>query len=334
MKKLTILSLLFVFSYSLYGQSPKDKGLNAITERVAQAQIEFLAHDELQGREAGFHGARIAREYLKSRLKEMDIQPFFEDGYTQHFQGYRVHFQSKGRWQVHPDSIELIKQDTHLCRDHYNVLGCIPGERTDEYVIIGGHYDHLGIHEDTAGDDKIYNGADDNASGVSAVLQIAKAFLESGKKPYRTLVFAFWDAEETSIIGSQYFMQEFKDPSQIKAYINFDMIGCNHPRKDPNHMMLFYSDSHPEFEQWLNRDIKAYKLDLDPRFRASDKLFGGSDHGWFARKGVPVMYYHSDAYTNYHRPGDEVQHLNWSKIVDITKAAYLATWELVNDKKL
>ncbi|MCZ4279107.1 M28 family peptidase, partial [Rhodococcus yunnanensis] len=76
-----------------------------------------------------------------------------------------------------------------------NVLGMIPGKRTDEYVIVGAHFDHLGIDMALHGD-RIYNGADDNASGVSAVLQIARAFLESCQQPERTVIFAFWDGEE------------------------------------------------------------------------------------------------------------------------------------------
>lgn len=97
-----------------------------------------------------------------------------------------------------------------------NVLGMIPGERTNEYVVVGAHFDHLGIDETLAGD-KIYNGADDNASGVSAVMQIARAFQASGKKPLRNVIIAFWDGEEKGLLGSKYFMQHCDFVKDIKG---------------------------------------------------------------------------------------------------------------------
>ena len=107
-----------------------------------------------------------------------------------------------------------------------NVLAYIPGKRSDEYVIVGAHFDHLGVDE-TLADDKIYNGADDNASGVSAVLQIARAFALSGEKPLRNVIFAFWDGEEKGLLGSKHFVQHCPFLKQIKGYLNFDMIGRN-----------------------------------------------------------------------------------------------------------
>ena len=105
-----------------------------------------------------------------------------------------------------------------------NVLAVLPGKKTDEYVVVGAHLDHEGVYNDVAGD-KIYNGADDNASGVAAVLQIMKAFVASGVQPERTVVFAFWDGEEFGLLGSQYFTDHFAEMSKVKGYLNFDMVG-------------------------------------------------------------------------------------------------------------
>ena len=91
-----------------------------------------------------------------------------------------------------------------------NVLGMIEGKNPDEIVIVGAHYDHLGTDLFLAGD-RIYNGADDNASGVSAVLQIARAFLATGKQPERTVIFAFWDGEEKGLLGSRAFVDRFPE---------------------------------------------------------------------------------------------------------------------------
>ncbi len=183
------------FALSLHAQSPQEKGLQGISRTSAEAIVSFLADDELQGREAGMHGSRIAARYLASCLKEAGIAPLEKDSYYQPFEAYNKERQQRGRWQVHPDSIAILKRGVHRSLQMNNVLGTIPGERPDEYVIVGAHFDHLGTDE-TLTNDRIYNGADDNASGVSAVLQIARAFLTTGQKPLRTVIFAFWDGEE------------------------------------------------------------------------------------------------------------------------------------------
>ena len=127
---------------------------------------------------------------------------------------------------MHPDSIARLKQGTHRVLRMANVLGVIPGQRTDEYVIVGAHFDHLGTDE-TLANDAIYNGADDNASGVSAVLQIARAFQASGQKPLRNVIIAFWDGEEKGLLGSKHFVQSCDFIGKVKGYLNFDMIGRN-----------------------------------------------------------------------------------------------------------
>ena len=160
---------------------------------------------------------------------------------------------------MHPDSIAILKQGVHRILQMSNVLGTIPGERPDEYVIVGAHFDHLGVDE-TLANDRIYNGADDNASGVSAVLQIARAFLATGQKPLRTVIFAFWDGEEKGLLGSKYFVQSCPFISQVKGYLNFDMIGRNNKPEQPQHVVYFYTAAHPVFGDWLKQDIARYML--------------------------------------------------------------------------
>ena len=160
------------FALSLHAQSPQEKGLQSISRTSAEAIVGFLADDELQGREAGMHGSRLAARYLASCLKEAGIAPLEKDNYYQPFEAYNKERQQRGRWQVHPDSIAILEQGVHRILQMSNVLGTIPGERPDEYVIVGAHFDHLGVDE-TLANDRIYNGEDDNASGVSAVLQIS-----------------------------------------------------------------------------------------------------------------------------------------------------------------
>lgn len=331
MKK-TIFPFLLFISISLFSQSTKEKGFATINKESAKAYIGFLASDALEGREAGRHGGRVAGEYVKSVLQDMGLKPLNEDSYFQPFEAYSPERQKRVRFSVHPDSIQKYSQlPAHRKLELRNVLGYIEGKNKNEYVVMGAHYDHLGLDEVLDGD-KIYNGADDNASGVSAVLQIAKAFLASGEKPERTIIFALWDGEELGLLGSEYFMQTCPFAPDIKGYVNFDMIGRNNDEQKPKYVVYFYTEAHPQFGEWLKSDIKTYGLGLEPNYRPWDKPIGGSDNASFAKRDVPVIWYHTDGHPDYHQPSDHADKINWDKLVEITKAAYLNLWNLANLK--
>ena len=318
------------FALSLHAQSPQEKGLQSINRASAEAIIGFLADDELQGREAGTHGSRIAARYLASLLKDAGIAPLDKGSYYQPFEACGKERLQRGGWEVHPDSVARLKQGVYRSLHMSNVLGIIPGERGDEYVVVGAHFDHLGM-DSTLADDAIYNGADDNASGVSAVLQIARAFRASGHRPLRTVVFAFWDGEEKGLLGSRYFVQTSPFISQVKGYLNFDMIGRNNKPEQPQHVVYFYTADHPVFGDWLKQDVARHGLKLQPDYRAWDNPVGGSDNASFALQGIPVIWYHTDGHPDYHRPSDHADRLNWEKVVEITKAAFLNAWNLANE---
>lgn len=281
-RKHLITVLMWCVATTLCAQTPVEKGLKSINRQAAEAYIGFLADDELQGREAGFHGSRVAARYIASLLKEMGIRPLGES-------------------------------------------------YSNEYVIVGAHFDHLGIDPALDGD-QIYNGADDNASGVSAVLQIAKAFVISGQQPERNVIFAFWDGEEKGLLGSKYFVQECPFINQVKGYLNFDMIGRNNQPQNPKHVVYFYTEANPAFGRWLKEDIKKYGLQLEPNYRPWDKPVGGSDNGSFAKAGIPIIWYHTDGHPDYHQPSDHADRLNWDKVVEISKASFLNVWNLANEK--
>lgn len=330
MKKALLLWTVCIMGGGLFAQTPQEKGLDKISRHSAEAHVGFLASDGLEGREGGFRGGRIAGEYIVACLKDLGIQPL-NAAYYQPFKAYRKERQKKGRFQVDPDSIAQLQKEVHECLSLRNVLGRIEGKNPDEYVIVGAHYDHIGTDPMLEGD-QIYNGADDNASGVSAVLQIAKAFLATGVQPERTIVFAFWDGEEKGLLGSAFFVRSCPFLSQIKGYLNFDMIGRNNNEANPEHVVYFYTEDHPAFGNWLKEDIKRYSLRLKPDYRPWDKPLGGSDNGSFAKKDIPIIWYHTDGHPDYHLPSDEVEKINWEKLVNITKAAFLNMWHMANDK--
>lgn len=331
MRKTGLLLIAIALGTTLWAQSPEQKGLDVINKENAEAYIGFLASDELEGREAGFRGARIAGEYIVSNLKTIGISPLF-NSYYQPFEAYNKERQKKGRFQVHPDSIAGLKQGVHQKLSMNNILGKIDGKNPNEYVIIGAHYDHLGVDPMLNGD-QIYNGADDNASGVSAVLQIAKAFLATGEQPERTVIFAFWDGEEKGLLGSRYFVQSFPEIDKVKGYLNFDMIGRNNNEAKPSQVVYFYTEAYPAFGDWLKNDIKKYNLNLTPDYRPWDKPVGGSDNASFALLDIPVIWYHTDGHPDYHMPGDHTEKINWDKVVNITKASFLNMWNLANEEK-
>lgn len=309
--------------------TPKQKGYETINRITAEGHIGFLAADELAGREAGYPSGRIATAYIEAYFRTLGLEPWNGESYRQPFEAYRKERQKKGRYTVHPDSIALLKKEVHQRLPLTNVMARIEGKNPNEIVVMGAHYDHLGVDPLLDGD-KIYNGADDNASGVSAVLQIARAFLESGVKPERTIIFALWDGEEKGLLGSEHFVLTYPDLSKIKGYINFDMIGRNNNDAKPKHVVYFYTEAHPAFGEWLKNDVEKYGLQLEPNYRPWDRPIGGGDNGSFAKRDIPIIWYHTDGHPDYHQPSDHADRINYEKVVEITRAAYLNLWNMAN----
>lgn len=309
--------------------TPKQKGYETINRITAEGHIGFLAADELAGREAGYPSGRIATAYIEAYFRTLGLEPWNGESYRQPFEAYRKERQKKGRYTVHPDSIALLKKEVHQRLPLTNVIARIEGKNPNEIVVMGAHYDHLGVDPLLDGD-KIYNGADDNASGVSAVLQIARAFLESGVKPERTIIFALWDGEEKGLLGSEHFVLTYPDLSKIKGYINFDMIGRNNNEAKPKHVVYFYTEAHPAFGEWLKNDVEKYGLQLEPNYRPWDRPIGGGDNGSFAKRDIPIIWYHTDGHPDYHQPSDHADRINYEKVVEITRAAYLNLWNMAN----
>ena len=308
-----------------------DAGLRSITEDAARAHVYFLADDLLEGRRAGERGSRIAKQYIISQIRQAGLKPFLGDSYEQPFEACAVQKLKRGvRYFVEADSVAEIQKQVHRTMYLSNVLAVLPGKKTDEMVVVGAHLEHEGVYNDIEGD-KIYNGADDNASGVAAVLQIMKAFVASGVTPERTIVFAFWDGEEFGLLGSKFFVNHYADISKVKGYLNFDMVGGNNKPEDPTYMVYFYTDTHPAFGDWLKDDINRYSLKLNPSYRPWDNPIGGSDQGSFHIKGVPIIWYHTDAQPHYNQPSDEPNTINYPKLTDISRASFLTTWHLAND---
>lgn len=308
------------------------RGLQSISMEAAKAHVYFLADDLLEGRRAGQRGSRIAQQYIVAQMRQLGLQPLPGHDFLIPFEAYsRAQVHREGRYWVEADSVKSISQSPHhLKLSLANTLAWIPGKRTDEFVVVGAHLDHEGMNPDLNGD-QIYNGADDNASGVSAALQIMRAFAVSGVKPERSVVFAFWDGEEFGLLGSRHFAETSTIMPQVKGYLNFDMVGGNNKPSDPQQFVYFFTESHPALGQWLKDDIARHKLALHPDYHPWDNPVGGSDQSTFAKKGVPIVWYHTDAQPHYNHPSDEAPTLNYDKLTDITRASFLTLWHMANE---
>ncbi len=320
-----------IFAPHLPAQKGVKEGLKTIDAASAETYIEFLASDAMQGRKAGENSSFVASEYLKSVFRDMGLKPLFDDSYFMPFEAYSLKWGEHTRYTVDPERVDAYKKsDEYIKLGMRNVCGYIEGEKADEYVVVGAHFDHEGVNGSLSGD-TIFNGADDNASGVSAVLQIAKAFKASGKKPLRTIIFALWDGEEFGLLGSQYFVNTWSNLAQVKSYLNFDMIGRITQKDKPQHVEYTYSASHPIFHEWLENNIEKHRLGISPVYIPTITQYGNSDYAPFIKKNIPVMWFMTGLHPDYHQPSDETDKIAWGLLTEITKAGYLLTWQMANN---
>ena len=223
---------------------------------------------------------------------------------------------------------DLVKQYTKT----ENVIGVLPGtDLADEYIVIGAHYDHLGYGEGGTTlpseeleklpmEERIHNGADDNASGTAAVLEIADYFGQLGGNR-RTLVFIAFSAEELGILGSLHYIKNPVAPiDKTVAMINFDMIG----RVQNKVITLQGIGTAAEWTEILDKAAKESPLTLK-RF---DDGVGGSDYTSFYTSGVPVLNFFSGVHTDYHRPTDTADKINSEDAVEVLEIAINVILEL------
>ncbi len=219
-----------------------------------------------------------------------------------------------------------------------NVLGYIEGTDPalkDELVIVTAHYDHLGMR----GKD-IFFGADDNASGTGAVIEIARAFAQAkagGQGPRRSVLCMLVTGEEKGLLGSQYYAEHPIFPlEKTVANINIDMIGRvdkKHP--DPHYTYVIGSDRLSTELHDINEEANRMytQLELDYTYNADDdpnRFYYRSDHYNFAKNGIPAIFYFSGVHDDYHRPSDTPDKILYDKAVSITRLAFHTTWELAN----
>jgi hypothetical protein len=209
-----------------------------------------------------------------------------------------------------------------------NILGKIEGKNPDEIIVIGAHYDHVGMSNGY-----IWNGADDNASGTVGVMTIARALMATGEKPEKTIVIALWAAEEKGLLGSKYYVENLPYPRKnLRLNINFDMISRYISDDEPKKVTMTYSEAFPIFREVTENNLNKYNIDLEVDYQPSKNPPGGSDHRSFVDAGIPVLRFKPGHRSEYHTPFDEIQTINPDIMEKIIKISFLNTWDLVNIK--
>ena len=331
MKKYII--LLLVIPFFSFAQENLSYA-NSINNKDLYKHIEVLSSDSLEGRETGKPGQKMAAEYIANHFKKIGIPPYKRKTYYQKFK---------------------VKSERHICKCDdcdlaffkrifksnqtirgENVLGYIEGsDLKDELLIITAHYDHLGKH-----DSLIFNGADDDASGVSAALEIAEAFMlakKAGHGPRRSILIMPVSGEEKGLLGSRYYTDNPIYPLEnTVANLNIDMIGrLDDWHDNGNYVYLIGSDRLSYDLHNLNEKIndEYIEIDLDYRFNDKDdpnRYYYRSDHYNFAKNDIPVIFYFNGVHEDYHKPSDTIEKIDFDKINTITRLIFLTAWEIAN----
>ncbi|HYK76837.1 MAG TPA: M28 family peptidase [Daejeonella sp.] len=271
MKKLLTLPLLFLAT-AIFAQD--------INRKQLLTDIEVLSSDVYKGRKTGTKENQMAADYIIKRFKEIGVKPY-KNNFKQSF---------------------IAKNRKGEDLQGYNLVGYVKG-KTDKVIVISAHYDHIGISSNYL----INNGADDNASGVSALLALAGYYAKN--KPTHTLIFAAFDAEEMGLQGAKAFVA--RPPvslSKIRMNINMDMISHN----DRSELYVAGTYYYPELKKYMhttNPNLKLLTGHDDPKL-GKDDWTDQSDQGAFHQKKIPFLYFGVEDHADYHRPSDEFQNIN------------------------
>jgi hypothetical protein len=219
-----------------------------------------------------------------------------------------------------------------------NVVGMIPGRKADEYVIFSGHYDHLGAGASMAGakpvdGDSIYNGANDDASGTTAVIALAKHFARMKMQPERTLLFVTFTAEESGGYGSSYFSKQLA-PEKVMAMFNIEMIGTESKWGKNSAYITGYERT--DFGKILQADLAGTAFNFYPDPYPQQNLFFRSDNATLARLGVPahtISTSKMDSEEFYHTVNDEIGTLDMKNMTEIIKAIALSSKAIIDGVK-
>jgi Tol biopolymer transport system component len=263
---------------------------DGLGEDIIGSTGSYLADDALEGRLAGSEGAACAAEYLGYAFRRLGLAPGGEEG---------SYFQ-----EVPLESVVNPHAPGGTGR---NVIGILPGtdrSMADEYLVIGAHFDHLGMGGmgSLAEEPAIHNGADDNASGVAAMLAVVER-LAVGPRPARPIVFMAFTGEESGLLGSSHWIKEPTVPlGDVVAMINMDMVG----RLSENGLVVYGTGTAAEWEDMVGPELGRLGI---TKFSYIPDGYGASDQTAFYMRDIPVLHLFTNTHGDYHKPSDD-----WDRI--------------------
>lgn len=267
-----------------------------VQEKQLKKHIHYLASDKMKGRDTGSKEVFKAAAYIEKRFRKMGLAPMGEYGYRQSF-------------------IAGTKRKgvTDSLRKADNVIGFLDNGAS-KTIVIGAHYDHLGDgtaggSRDTLNIGKIHNGADDNASGVAGLLELARHYSgNDAKEPFNFLFIAF-GAEEWGLLGSKHFTENPTIPlEKIHWMLNMDMIGRYNPENGVAIIGYGTGDVFPQVFEEITSDIEFY---------TSRDGKGGSDQTSFYNKHIPVLFFHTGGHDDYHKSTDDAHKIDYTSLKSI-----------------
>lgn len=281
--------------------------------------VKILASDSLRGRRTGTSYEQMAAEYLAKRFKDLGLDPKGTNGYFQEFS-----FADKS--DPHRE-VKFVNKSEDGTITGTNVIGFMDNN-AETTIVIGAHYDHLGMGGEGSlyrGESKaIHNGADDNASGVAVMLNLVKVL--QNKNTHNNYLFISFSGEELGLLGSNYFV---KNPTinleNINYMINMDMVGRLNEEKV---LAVFGVGTSPIFSQTL------FSNKTDFSITEKESGVGPSDHTSFYLMDLPVLHFFTGQHEDYHKPGDDIEKLNFEGMEDITQYILAVITDLDDGPKL
>jgi Zn-dependent M28 family amino/carboxypeptidase len=279
-----------------------------LQKEIVRIETE-LASDKMMGRAIFTDGIDLASSFIENEFKKTGLL-YFKD-----LKSYRQEFVVEGK-------------------NANNVIGILPGRsKPEEYVVFSAHYDHLGLVDAVnAGDDVVYNGANDDASGTTAVIALAKYFKELNQNE-RTIVFVAFTGEEVGGFGSAFFSKNI-DPDKVVAMFNIEMIGTE--SKWGNNSAYITGFEKSDFGAILQKNLKGTAFNFNPDPYPQEQLFYRSDNARLAALGVPahtISTSKMDIEPNYHKLSDAVSTLDLDNMTEIIKAIAMSSWSIVNGEE-
>ena len=295
-------------------------GLESITAADVKRRIGVIADDSMKGRDTPSPGLEATARYIAAEFKQFGLTPAGDSGgFIQRYPlpGARPTAGTTGRTRTAPNVVGILEGSDPVLKR--------------EFIVLSAHMDHVGIGVPVNGD-SIYNGADDDASGTTGVIELAEALSRPVARPKRSVLFLTVSGEEHGLWGSAWFTEHSPVPiAQIVADLNIDMIGRNW--KDT---IVVIGKEHSDLGATLDRVNRAHSElgmkaidDLWPE----ENFYFRSDHYNFARKGVPILFFFNGTHADYHGPNDEPDRIDAEKEARIVRLVYLIAQEVGNARE-